>query len=139
MSRRMVAGETLSTSSRSFTVAKGRSVNTSRITRWRSLSSMVIGDDHRDERMLTQFCHSLVIHGLTIIAHHCSILITERPQRNGAAAPPALRSQSGFLRGNSIKSANPDGRKLRMPGIGANSRLETDAFVCAALSSCHPG
>jgi hypothetical protein len=54
----------------------------------------VIGDDHVGDRALTPFFQMIAIHGLTIIAHHCSILITmglqgnaSRPLRPSAAAP----------------------------------------------------
>jgi hypothetical protein len=42
----------------------------------------VISDDHRRDRALTAFCHMIAIHGLTTIAHHCSILITTRIEGN---------------------------------------------------------
>jgi hypothetical protein len=84
--------------------------------------SEVISDDHAHDRVLTTFCRMTAIHALTIIAHHCSILIITGPQGNAKPSPQALRGSTGLPRGNTRKSANPGGRIGRMEGIGANSR-----------------
>jgi hypothetical protein len=100
----------------------------------------MISDDHARDRVLTPFCQTIAIHGLTIIAHHCSILITTGPQGNAGPAPKYLRSGAGLLRGNPRKSENPVGRTGRMERMGTLYRRPlrkiAPAVVSAAVSLC---
>jgi hypothetical protein len=64
---------------------------------------MMMIDDHACDRALTCFCQMIAIHGLTIIAHHCSILIMMRLLGNGKPGLEALCGGAGTPRGKSIK------------------------------------
>jgi hypothetical protein len=63
----------------------------------------MISDDHAHDRALMRFCHRIAIHGLTIIAHRCSILITEEPVCNGQTVFSAFRDMPGQVSGKPIK------------------------------------
>jgi hypothetical protein len=95
----------------------------------------VISDDHSGDRALMPFCQMIAIHGLTIIAHHCSILITKELQSNGVTGPWTLRGGAGLPRGKPIKLANPGGRIRRMECMGAISWKTFGGFDPTASSA----
>jgi hypothetical protein len=100
----------------------------------------MISDDHRHDRALTRFCRMIAIHGLTIIAHHCSILITTGPSGNAKPGPKALRGGAGLPRGKSRKSANPGGRIVQVERASGISRKTLRRVVLVASSaSAAPG
>jgi hypothetical protein len=77
----------------------------------------------------------IAIHGLTIIAHHCSILITPGPQGNGGPGSQALRRRSGLRREKSRKAGNPGGRRLQMQSAGAYSRKTSLGMFLIAFAA----
>jgi hypothetical protein len=95
----------------------------------------LISDDHAHERALTAFCHMIAIHGLTTIAHHCSILITLGSQGNVSAVLETHRGGTGLPLGKSRKSRNPGGRSGRMERIGTIFRTPLGASVPAEASA----
>jgi hypothetical protein len=95
----------------------------------------VIGDDHIRDRALMPFCQMFAIHGLTIIAHRCSILITTGSQGNAKPAPKSLHDGTGLPRGKPTKSRNPGGRIGRMERNGALYRRPLRTIARAAVST----
>jgi hypothetical protein len=92
----------------------------------------VISDDHRHDRALTPFIISAAIHGLTTIAHHCSILITIWVEGNVSLVLWTLRRGTGLPFGKLRKSRNPGGRIGRMERIRAVSRMPLGGITRSA-------
>jgi hypothetical protein len=75
----------------------------------------VISDDHSRDRALTAFRQMIAIHGLTTIAHHCSILITIGVEGNVSPIPQTIRGGTGLPLGKSRKTEK-SGREVRTNG-----------------------